>query len=110
MYRAHLFLAVSAAVVLCPATAGADVTTFSYTGGEQTYTVPAQRTQVMLVATGAAGGTSLAFPAFPGGRGAVVSGVEDVTPGEVLYVEVGGVEATLRAALMAAATVPLVRV
>jgi hypothetical protein len=76
---------------LWPATAWADFASFSYTGGEQAYTVRANRTQVLLVATGAAGGTNPAFPAFPGGRPATVSGVEAVTPGEVLYVEVGGV-------------------
>jgi Glycine rich protein len=91
MYRARVFLIVLLGAGLWPAAAGAHLASFSYTGGEQAYTAPANRTQVLLVATGAAGGTSLAFPQFPGGRGATVSGVEDVTPGEVLYVEVGGV-------------------
>jgi hypothetical protein len=74
-----------------PAAAAADLGSFSYTGAEQTYTVPAARTQLLVVATGAAGGTDVSFPSFPGGRGALVSGIVNVTPGEVLYVEVGGV-------------------
>ena len=89
MYRAHLFLAVSAAVVLWPATAGADVTTFSYTGGEQTYVVPPGVDSLSVTAIGAAGGLARQWqPAA--GRGAVVSGIVSVMPGQTLYVEVGG--------------------
>ncbi len=50
--------------------------TFSYTGAEQTFAVPAGVTSVHVVATGAAGGRSNegAPPIAAGGRGAVVSG------------------------------------
>ena len=89
MYRAHLFLAVSAAVVLWPATAGADVTAFSYTGGQQTYVVPAGVYGLSVTAIGAPGGGPVSG-GLAAGRGAVVSGVVDVTPAQVLYVEVGG--------------------
>ncbi len=89
MYRARLFLAVSVAVVLWPVNAGASVTIFSYTGGEQTYVVPAGVDSLSVTATGAAGGPPVSG-SLPAGRGAVVSGVVDVTPGQVLYVEVGG--------------------
>jgi Glycine rich protein len=63
-------------------------TTFSYTGAEQTFTVPAGVTSVHVVATGAVGGTP--EEGGTGGRGAVVSGDLSVTPGEALYAEVGG--------------------
>ncbi len=89
MYRARLFLAFAVAVVLWPATAGADVTTFSYTGGEQTYVVPAGVHGLSVTAIGAPGGGPVSG-GLAAGRGAVVSGVVDVTPGQVLYVEVGG--------------------
>jgi Glycine rich protein len=61
-------------------------TTFSYTGGEQTFTVPAGVTSVRVVATGGRGG---AGPAAAGGVGAVMTADVAVTPGQVLYVEVG---------------------
>jgi hypothetical protein len=89
MHRARFWLAVSVAAVLWPATAGASVTTFSSTGGEQTYTVPAGVSGLSITAIGAPGGgpTSCCLAA---GRGAVVSGIVNVTPGQALYVEVGG--------------------
>lgn len=59
---------------------------FSYTGAEQTFTVPAFVTQIHVVAiggTGADGGGT-------GGGGAKVVADIPVTPGQVLYLEVGG--------------------
>jgi hypothetical protein len=78
----------AAALVVClpialalPASAGAEE--FGFTGEEQTYTVPAGVSLIDVVARGAAGqGTT-------GGRGAEVSTLLDVSPGEVFYVEVG---------------------
>jgi hypothetical protein len=67
-------------------------TTFSYTGAEQTYTVPSNADAVYVVATGGAGGG----PAIglTGGRGAIAAGfVGPVSPGDTLYVNVGGVGA-----------------
>jgi Bacterial Ig domain/Glycine rich protein len=84
----RLVLGVLAAIALCPATAAGATTLFSYTGGEQTYTVPVGVTSVSIVAIGGPGGGTGGNSA--GGRAADVSGVVDVTPGEVLYVEVGG--------------------
>jgi Big-like domain-containing protein len=90
----RVVVCVLAAVALCSATA-ARATTFSYTGGEQTYTVPVGVRSVSIVAIGGPGGGP-AGPGGtpggpePGGRAAEVSGVVDVAPGEVLYVEVGG--------------------
>jgi glycine rich protein len=65
-------------------------TTFAYTGGEQTYTVPAGVTSVFVTATGARGGGPTSGYGT-GGRGAVASGAISVTPGQTLYVEVGGI-------------------
>ena len=67
----------------------AQVTVFSYSGGEQTYAVPVGVAEVSIAATGAAGGGPTT--GLTAGSGAVVSGMVSVTPGEVLYVEVGGV-------------------
>jgi len=88
MYRRMAFLAVVVGTMLVPTTASAanpQVTTFNFTGGEQTYTVPPGMNSVAIIATGGAGGGPSA------GRGAVVSALVPVTPGEVLYVEVGGI-------------------
>jgi hypothetical protein len=64
-------------------------TTFSYTGSEQTYTVPAGATAVTVTAVGAPGG---AFSALnPGGKGAAVTATVPLPAGTTtLYVEVGG--------------------
>ena len=65
------------------------------TVGEQTFTVPAGVTEVDVAALGAAGGTGSTNNPGPcahnvGGNGAQVTSLLRVTPGEVLYVEVGG--------------------
>jgi hypothetical protein len=54
--------------------------TFTYTGGEQTYTVPEGVSTVLALAVGGKAG----------GRGAQVTGGFGVFPGEKLYIEVGG--------------------
>ena len=64
-----------------PAAADTISQTFTSTGGEQTFTVPSGITSVHVVAVGARGGT--------GGFGAMVTGDLTVTPGAVLYLEVG---------------------
>nr|WP_237447957.1 glycine-rich protein [Nocardioides flavescens] len=56
---------------------------FAFTGGEQQWVVPAGVTSVQIVANGARGGIGRA----PGAR---ASATVPVTPGAVLYVEVGG--------------------
>ena len=60
--------------------------TFAYTGAEQALTVPAGVFSVQVLAVGGSGGTARTL----GGVGAQVSGDLSVTPGETLYVEVGG--------------------
>jgi hypothetical protein len=76
-----------ACVLVAPATAAQAITqTFNYTGAEQTFTVPAGVTSVEVLAVGGHGGSA----ARSAGVGAQVTGTLSVTPGETLYVEVGG--------------------
>ena len=71
-------------------TSPAGSTTVSYAGTQQTFTVPAGVTTVHVVAVGGSGGPSVGcfFPPC-GGAGAQATADVAVTPGEVLYVEVG---------------------
>ncbi|MFT5823831.1 MAG: hypothetical protein ACI8ZM_005094 [Crocinitomix sp.] len=62
----------------------AQVTTFDYTGGVQTYTVPAGVTSIEIEAFGAEGGGAT------GGLGGSAIASLPVTPGDVLDVYVGG--------------------
>jgi hypothetical protein len=74
---------------LAPAAHASTVSqSFSYSGGEQTYVVPAGITSVAVSATGGSGGNGANST---GGLAAVATGELTVTPGETLYVEVGGV-------------------
>ena len=89
-----LVLGACCASALVPAAAHADIVTFNSTGAEQTFTVPARVTSVHVVAIGAPGALA---PRLGRGRraGRVLDGATGladlaVTPGEVLYVEVGG--------------------
>ncbi len=68
-----------------PATA-AVTQTFTFTGGEQTFLVPAGVTKLHLLVVGGSGGSS----GSPGGVGDQVKADLQVTPGQTLYVEVGG--------------------
>ncbi len=86
---------IAAACVLAPAAYAVPPvpTTFQSVGAEQSYTVPAGVTGVRVTANGAPGGAGAPGPTVPGvagGLGAQVTGDLAVTPGEVLYVEVGG--------------------
>ena len=90
-------------VVLSPSVVRAATTvSFSYTGSEQTYVVPSGVSSLHVVAVGAPGGSGY-WNAGAGGHGAIVSGDLAVTPGETLYVEVGGPAATAGWATAAAA-------
>src|SRR4051794_16210577 len=62
---------------------------FTSTGAEQSYVVPAGVTSVSVAAAGAAGGGGCGGAA--GGRGAQVAADFAVSPGSVLFVEVGAV-------------------
>ncbi|WP_324672158.1 T9SS type A sorting domain-containing protein [Hymenobacter sp. GOD-10R] len=66
----------------------AQTTTFSYSGDTRSYTVPLGVTSLQVVATGAAGGRYDASTASS--PGAQVSATLTVTPGEILFVVVGG--------------------
>ncbi len=64
----------------------AEEASFAFTGGEQKFVVPSGVFGVDVVAVGARGGSA----GGAGGVGAQVDGEVSVTPGETLYVEVGG--------------------
>jgi hypothetical protein len=93
MARWGLWPAVVVAAILATAvTARADTTvTFSYTGAEQTLTIPAGVGSVQVSAIGGMGAPEpTGSPLVLGGYGAVVSGTVPVQSGSTLYVEVGG--------------------
>ena len=88
----RLLMVVPFVLAIGAAPAGAAIQTFSYTGAEQSYPVPAGVTSVHVVAAGASGGPGSATPLVgPGGLGGVATADLAVTPGDVLYVTVGGV-------------------
>jgi hypothetical protein len=63
------------------------VTTFSYTGSSQSYTVPSGIQYLMVEAYGAEGGTNACYS---GGKGGYIKTILTVTSGTTLYVLVGG--------------------
>lgn len=76
------------ASILCgPSSAQATTKTFDFTGGEQTFVVPAGVAQLHVILIGGSGGDGV-FAA--GGAAAEVTTDFKVTPGETLYIEVGG--------------------
>jgi hypothetical protein len=78
----------AAAMLSVGVTGAAAATTkvFSFTGAEQTFTVPAGVTSIHVVAIGGRGGKA----GSTGGAGAQVEGDLGVKAGQTLYVEVGG--------------------
>jgi hypothetical protein len=66
------------------------ITTYTFTGAQQTYTVPAGVTSLTLDVKGAQGGFGFNAPSSPPGSGGRVQAVLAVTPGEVLNIYVGG--------------------
>lgn len=84
-------MSVLAALILAlgwaASSAQATTTTFLYTGAEQTFVVPGGVTSVHVVAIGGSGG---AATDASGGVAAEAIGNVNVTPGQTLYVEVGG--------------------
>lgn len=68
---------------------GTSIQAFSYTGAQQTFVVPTAITSIVVDAIGAGSGMNVwGDPGSPGGR---VQAAIAVTPGETLYVNVGGV-------------------
>ncbi len=80
---------VLAALVAPGASAQAASASFEYTGAEQTFVVPAGVSSVHVLAVGGSGGEAFTGGGA-GGAAAEVGGDLTVTPGETLYVEVGG--------------------
>jgi hypothetical protein len=76
--------------LLSGAAARADTVSFPATGKEQTFTVPEGVTSLSVIIVGGNGGDAGPSPASGGGRGAQLIGTLAVTPGQVLYIEVGG--------------------
>jgi Glycine rich protein/Abnormal spindle-like microcephaly-assoc'd, ASPM-SPD-2-Hydin len=77
-----------ATLALMAAPAHAATRVFLYTGVEQTFVVPVDVHGVHVTAEGAAGGAGSPWP--NGGSGGTIDAEVPVTPGETLYVEVGG--------------------
>ena len=61
-------------------------TTYSYTGGQQSFVVPGGVTSVLFKAWGAQGTAS----SYAGGLGGYVAGNLPVTPGNTYYIYIGG--------------------
>jgi hypothetical protein len=91
---ARIGLVTAALAATLPAVASAATATvrFESTGAEQTWRVPLGVTSIDVVAVGGRGGngTDGTLVAGEGGAGASVSGTLPVTPGQVLFVAVGG--------------------
>ena len=66
-----------------PSAWGQTTQTFSYTGGMQTFTVPACVGSMTIIAMGAQGQSGSGGSVGTGGSGASASGVMTVTPGQV---------------------------
>jgi hypothetical protein len=90
MVRRSVLLALALAWGGNVASAQAETAVFSYTGAEQTFTVPEGVTSLQVTAVGAIGGDRDPMDAVPAAAAARVSGDLEVTPGQTLYVEVGG--------------------
>jgi hypothetical protein len=90
--RRHLGLSIVLAgmcvLFLSAAPAQATTTTFLFTGAEQTFKVPGGVTSVHVVVVGGAGG---AGGGSGGAAAQVTADLNGLTPGQTLYVEVGGI-------------------
>jgi hypothetical protein len=64
--------------------------TFYYTGAEQSFKVPTSVTRITVVARGGGGAGAASSSETRGGRGGRVFAIVPVTPGEKLYIYVGG--------------------
>lgn len=87
-------LALGCLATVAPVSASGATQVFGYTGGEQTYVVGPEVHSLHVVAIGAPGGDGSDDPPTQrgglGGLGARLEGDLAVTPGQVLFVEVGG--------------------
>ena len=86
--QASLFIDSGSTSPVCSQSGSTATCTYLPTGTTQTLTVPAGVTSLQIVAVGGQGGSGLGGP---GGNGAKVAGtLSGVSPGQVLYVIVGG--------------------
>jgi Glycine rich protein len=85
---AVLTILFAVAVAVAAAPASASTSRFRYTGAEQVFLVPAEVHSLHVVAVGGRGGAGSG--SHEGGLGAQVTTDIAVTPGEALYVDVGG--------------------
>jgi len=83
-------VAFAACILGIPVSAWCQVAIFNYTGSVQTYTVPAGVTCCSIDAWGATGGYVESTITDSGGNGGRVQCNLAVTPGEVLYIYIGG--------------------
>lgn len=86
---------VAAVVGLSASSASAETALFSYTGTEQAFVIPPRVTALTVTAVGGRGGAGSTLggafpPGGPGGFGARVVATVPVTPGQTVFVEVGG--------------------
>jgi Glycine rich protein len=94
--RRSLWLVLALGLLVCAVfaqSASATIQAFSFTGGEQSFTVPAGVSSLQVLAVGAKGGMGFHDGSNVGGSGGFGDRVEaslPVKPGEVLFVEVGG--------------------
>ncbi len=94
--RSTRFVLVGAAIAVMlilhvDSSAGSTTTTFTYTGSEQTYSVPPGATGVAITAVGARGGSQTIGGFVAPGFGAAVTATVPLPSGTTtLYVEVGG--------------------
>jgi len=85
------FLTTLGMLLLAPTILHAGGITFSYTGAEQTYVVPAGVTSLLVAVKGGAGAMGgTVVGGSVGGTGAIVTATLPVTPGETLAIYVGG--------------------
>src|SRR5205807_9755984 len=73
-----------------PTAAASPSLTLGFTGGEQSFVVPAGVSSLEVRLVGAPGADGLSFLLGEGGQGAVATGRLPVTPLTTVYVEVGG--------------------
>jgi hypothetical protein len=84
---------VTATITVTPVTTPTGTVTFNFTGALQTWVVPSGVTSVNIQAFGAQGNANAAGVSF-GGLGGSATGTLAVTPGETLFINVGGGGAT----------------
>lgn len=80
----------AAALLAAPGVAAAETVTFLPTGTEQTFVVPPNVVSVHATAIGGRGGDGTGNVGGLGGLGAIATADLAVTPGQTLYIEVGG--------------------